>query len=515
MSMLSILAVVLVAQGTNDMTQVVMNAVERTKSSGEGTIEFAPGEYRFSSPQKRDWWISNHHDPMPRNVFLPIEGAQNLTLTSKGARFVCDGEGIALALVDSTNVTVRGIAFDYVRPYFSEWRLQDGKLTKLSDMFPYEVRDGKIWSVGRGWSELQRLAEFFDGTTRTFLGAKWWDGSVTATFPGFPDGAVVVTRNGWRPNPTVFLYRAMRSAFENCGVLSSAGIGLMAQRSETVTVRNWHTREGRYITSLQADATHFSNCRGEIMVCDSMFEGMVDDAINVHSTCLKIVEVRSPTRIVCRYMNEASIGFEVFLPGERLRFIKGLTLEPDAECRVKAVHMRAKDEAEIALAEAVPPGLGKGDAVENADWQPSVVFRGNTVRNSKPRAALFTTPGRVVCESNFFDHVAGSPIQLAGDVLDWFESGACRDVAIRGNVFRSCAKVGGRAMVLANPAVKDLTAQRARYHRNIRIEDNRFEDFTVPLVQGWSVSNLVLRGNAVVHGNGEIRLTHSEAISPQ
>ena len=32
-----------------------------------------------------------------------------------------------------------------------------------------------------------------------------------------------------------------------------------------------------------ADATHFSNTRGGIVVEKALFEGMMDDAINVHS----------------------------------------------------------------------------------------------------------------------------------------------------------------------------------------------------------------------------------------
>jgi len=513
MLLLFALISVLVSPRTGaDRTEEVLSAVARVRAAGGGTIEFARGEYRFAAPQPRRWWISNHHDPLPRNVFLPVEGVKDLRLVSSGARFVCDGEGIALALVDTTNVVVRGLSFDYRRPCFSEWNLRGGRLAKRSDDFPFDVRDGKLVAIGRNWSAPQRLAEFFDARTRAFLGAQWWNGAAAAVFPRFPDGSVVVTRNGWRPNPTVFLYRATNTAFEDCAVLSSAGIGLMAQRSETVSVRNWRTRDGRYFTALQADATHFSNCRGHVSVRDSTFEGMVDDAINVHATCLEIAAVPSPDRIVCRYRHEASVGFEVFLPGERLRFIRARTLEPDAEVTVRTVLARSKDTVEITLSGPVPPGLGIGDAVENADWQPSVDFRGNTVRNSKPRAALFTTPGRVVCESNLFDHVAASPIELAGDAWDWFESGACRDVTIRGNVFRACGKTGGKAMILIDPAVRDLPAQKARYHRNLRIEDNRFEDFSVPLVLGHSVSNLLLRGNVVTNGNTEVRLDHAEGV---
>ena len=493
--------------GTNDMTRTVMSAVDRVRADGGGRIVFAPGDWHFASPQKCPYYVSNHDNPMPRNVFLPMTNLVGVTFESDGARFVCHGEGIAFALIDTRDVTVRGLAFDYARPYFTEWMLRNGRLTATdSRQYPYEIdAKGKLVTVGPGWREEQHLAAFFDATTRAFLGREWWDGKADHDFSKFPDGSVVVTRNAYRPNPCVFLYRAKDTVFRACGAYSSAGMGLIAQRSEAVTVVGWKTRGTRF-TGLQADATHFSNCRGQIAVTDSLFEGMVDDAINVHSTSLRIVEKKGARTIVCQYMHKQSVGFEVFLPGETLRFIKGATLEPGIEVRVEAVKTLAFDRIELTLEAEVPSAYGAGDAVENADWQPSVDFSRNTVRNCSPRATLFTTPGRIVCASNVFSHVAGQPIYFAGDAWDWYESGACRDVTVRGNVFDHCAEISGKGMIQIGPAVHDLDAQKERYHRNILVEDNVFSNFTKPLVFGQSVDNLVLRNNRIVNGSTNIVL---------
>ena len=499
--------------GTNDMTAAVMAAVDRARAAGGGRIAFAPGEYHFKSPRQMSFYVSNHDNPMPRNVFLPVTNLVGVTLESSAARFVCHGEGIACALIDTDAVTVKGIAFDYFRPYFTEWRLRGGKLTTDKQAYPYEIdAEGKIVSAGPGWREKQTLAAFFDRLSRVYLGCEWWDGRADHRFTKYPEGTVVVTRNGYRPNPCVFLYRAKDSVFEECGAYSSGGMGLIAQRSENVRIAGWRTRRDRF-TGLQADATHFSNCRGLVSVTDSLFEGMVDDAINVHSTCLKIVEKKGDRTIVCQYMHKQSVGFEVFLAGETLRFIKGATLEPGAEVRVADAKPLAFDRVELTLDGAMPESYGVGDAVENADWQPAVVFSRNMVRNSSPRATLFTTPGRIVCESNVFEHVAGQPILLAGDAWDWYESGACRDVTIRGNVFDGCARTGGKGMVQITPAVHDLAAQKERYHRNILVEDNLFRDYRVPLVFGHSADNLVLRGNRIVNGNTNVVLTGSDAVT--
>ena len=76
-----------------------------------------------------------------------------------------------------------------------------------------------------------------------------------------------------------------------------------------------------------ADATHFSNTRGGIVVEKALFEGMREDAINVQSTCLGVREVVDSHTLKCKYMHRQAVGFEVFLPGEKIRFINGPTLE--------------------------------------------------------------------------------------------------------------------------------------------------------------------------------------------
>ena len=380
-----------------------------------------------------------------------------------------------------------------------------------------------------------RLFELFDGKTRARKGKSCWlsgkaealggnrfqlthDMSKVCCVAPLAPGDFATLRSPVRPNPTVLMYRADETVLENCAVHAADGMGIVAQRSANVTVRGTGRPEGRLAgsfaragtrrrLSLQADATHSSNCRGRVTVENCLFEGMNGDAINVHSTCLCIIgRVDSPTLILCEYRHSQSIGFEVFLPGERLRFIRAKTMEPvERVTKVVAAEMQDARHVLLELADPLPEEIAVGDAVENADCQPSVVFRGNVVRNPSPRATLFTTPGKVVCESNVFEHVSAQAVLLSADAWNWYESGACRDVTIRGNVFRDVCILGGRGVIQISPNVKDLSAQKARYHRNIRVEGNVFEQAKGPLLYARSVSNLVWRANDVSKVPAEAR----------
>ena len=499
--------ITLAPNGGADMTAKFMAAVEKARKAQKTTILLKPGEYHFSSPVKSEVWVSNHDNPRPRNIFLPIQGVTNLSVRCYDgtARFVCDGNGIALALIDTKHVIFEGVAFDYVRPFFSIHHLKNGKLELDQENFPSKVENGTLFSVGRDWKEKQIICEMFDKDTRQFREAKWWNGSIDHVFAGHPDGTIAMTRNAFRPNPCVFLYRAEVTGFKRCGAYAAAGMGFIAQRSKDIILEEWRTRGERPL-ALQADATHFSNCRGKIIVSDGVFEGMVDDAINVHSTSLKIIEKKGADTIVCRYVHKQSVGFETFLAGETLRFIKGATFEPGDEVKVVSAKMLSFNTVELKLATKVPEKYGVGDAVENADWQPAVVFMKNTVRNSNPRATLFTTPKKVLCEDNLFENVAGQPIYFAGDAWNWYESGASRNVIVKGNTFRHCGFKSGLGMIQIEPAVHDLNAQKEPYHRNILVEDNVFEDFKLPLVWARSAENVRLRSNKIVNGNTNMKL---------
>ena len=459
--------------------------------------------------------------------------------------------GVGLTLMDTRRVTMKGIAFEWARPPFSEAKVvkvDDGGIVLRSDpkRFPLSVERGRLIAVGEGWKNHVPLIEAFDGETldpvmgvngmgsasdlgdgtiRVEMGMRKW----RAARPLRP-GDIALMRSGYRPSPGISLCRAHDTLMEDCTWHGGDGMGLVAQRCENVTLRGsgrasdrtagaFARKGGGYATALQADATHFSNCKGLVLVENCFFEATVDDAINVHSTCLKIESVPKPDTLVCRYMHRQSTGFEVFLPGERLRFIKAATLEPGAEAVVKDARIIDPRTAVITLAEPVPQGYGPGDAVENADWQPAVVFRNNIARKICARAVLLTTPGKTVIEGNLFDRVSSQVIQLEGDASGWYESGACRDVTIRNNVFRDCAFLRGEGIVQIRPNLKDIKSQKERYHRNIVIERNRFETPRIPLLRACSVSNLVWRDNEVIYndnfparGNEPFVIDYSEDV---
>jgi len=525
-------AICLAPDGEADMTRAFMAAIEELRSRGGGELELAPGDYHFRSASKRNWYVSNHDNVLPRDVFLPLENLTNATIRCRSrAEFVFHGNGIAIGLCGSRDVALKGIGIDYSRPFNTEWRFVgfDGGMPVLETdpaIFPFSTEGGVLRNAGECFHAEERLLVGFGGDNYEKICADWVSGKcerLSATrvkilsrtdrwrylVPPKPGETLFVTRAGRRPAPAVFVSRTERVLLEDVIVRASPGMGVICQLSGDISIRGSKSaadrtagampREGSgRVTSLQADATHFSNCRGLVTVENCTFERMCDDAINVHSTCLRIERLVPPDRLVAKFVHRQAKGFELFAPGETVRFIKARTLEAGAELALRSARMADAETYELEFASPLPDGYAAGDTIENADWQPEVRFANNVVDRNVSRAALFTTPRRVVCEGNVFSRIPGAAIKLSGDSMNWFESGGCRDVLIRSNSFVNCRTSYNRGVVIVDPEIASPTGQVERYHRNVVVEGNLFETHGVPLLWACSASNIAWRANSVV-----------------
>lgn len=530
-----------VPDGEKDRTEAFRKMLNRARTLGCREIVLETGTYHFYAENALDMslWISNHDQQPTQQVALPLVDFRNLRIRGNGSTFIFHGKCLPVLFMDCENVTLEGVRIDFARPLYSEAKVlgfSDGKTLVSVDekAFPYEVRGDRLFFVGENYPPqapqsviafragtkniVSNTADIVCGNTVTLLP----DGKIALHHDfskdgdGIAVGDTLTMRTWWRPAPACVIYRAKNTTLRDVSIHSSFGMTLLAQRSENIRVTGTKRAEektsgvfprpetGR-VYSASADATHFSNVKGEVIVENSFFETMMDDAVNVHSTCLDIAERVSDDTIRCRYRHGQAIGFELFEPGENLRFIAGKTLENSPKTvPVKAVRRVSPTEVLITLEEKIPERVKAGDAVENADYQPEVVFRGNVVQNNRARGALFTTPKKVLVEKNVFRNVAGSAILLAGDAQGWYESGACENVLIRKNVFENNLTSRFQftnAIISIYPEVRDLASQKRYYHRNIEISENSFETFDVPLLFAVSAENIRFLNNEIRYNN--------------
>ncbi len=517
------------------------------------TIELEEGEYHFypaSAPRVKRF-ISNHDQQAEHPVGIPITaewGTHGVTLKGNGAQLIFHGRMLPVLIDNSDRIRLQDLSIRYATPFSAEGRIVEqtphSTTLEIQTDSRWCVENGQFFNLGEGWKDRVQAAIAFLPDGRMVPSGRRgdivWNARAEQLTPtrvrfavdsrrlGLTPGNVLVLRSYWRPNPAIFIHESMDTTLENVTIHDSMGMGVLGQRSINITLRGGGVvrRPGRYGTT-GADATHFSNCRGHICVTGALFEGMMDDAINVHATCLGITAVHSPTELSARFMHHQAYGFELLNYRDRVQFIRGRTLELAAEPRsISGVSRESDRVLRLRLEQPLPEGIGVGDALESVEWHPSVSFTHNRVRHNRARGALFTTPEPVLVEHNHFDWSSGSAILLAGDAQGWYESGACRDVTIRHNTFDHCLTSLFQftdAIISICPEVKQPAAQKECYHRNIRIEHNRFLTHRVPLLSAISAEGLIFRDNEVLYDNAApslfggkpYRIRHCEGVELQ
>lgn len=327
---------------------------------------------------------------------------------------------------------------------------------------------------------------------------------------------MAVALRGWeRPAPGIFLDECISTTLSNVKVHYAEGMGLIAQMCNDITLDEFDVclrdESPRFFTT-QADATHFSGCSGLIESRGGYYEGMMDDAINVHGTYLKITSSENSRTLVGRYMHPQSYGFRWGAPGDSVQLVLSAVMQPLGEPNVieaiepvDAPTAHGAKEFRITLSNPVDLPVGEPVGIENLTASPEVVFADNVIANNRARGALFSTPRRVECLNNVFDHVSGTAVLLCGDCNGWYETGACRDVLIRGNRFinnLSSLFQFTEAVISIYPEIPDLASQTECFHGGegypgVVIEGNDFVTFDAPLVFARSIDGLRIAGNTI------------------
>lgn len=530
LNLLLALTLTLSPNGKADRTDEIMAQLNKLDKAGGGELELKSGDYHFfsSHAKKLRFFVSNHDQPGERPIFLPLEGLKNLKITANGdgANFIFHGLGTAILLDHTENIQIKGVTIKWEKPYYLHATIKsidsDGLPTvEFAKRDCVKFHNGRVMSIGDdGNTFYMNGAIIFDGKTHEVVAGTGDIGfggqaesirnslgyrlklNVKSISPRIKVGDVIAMRPYYRPYPVVCLNHARNSVFRDFVFTDGFGMGILAQMSENIALLGGGTYplDPNECASGVIDATHFSNCRGKILIEDSRFEGMMDDALNVHSTSLGIVERIDERTIKCRFMHHQAIGLDLFHVGDDIRFIAGKTLENGPKIKLKSVDVINAYEVVLSFVDFIPERYQVGDAIENASYHPSVAFRRNKVGNNRARGILLTTPKKVVVEDNLFDHVSGTAILMPGDAQGWYESGACRDVTIRGNKFINCLTSRYQfcdGVIALYPMVREPQNQHARYHRNITIEDNKFESFDVPLLFAISCENLVWKDNDI------------------
>ena len=518
-------------------------ALQRIKQDANGsevTVRLEKGTYRLSPDDAPDriYYISNHDQVVHHPTGVAIEGWEGLTFDGAGSTLLCEGRMLPMSIVGCTDVTVKNLHIDFATPHISQVTIvsnDDSGITfRPSSEVNWEIDDQKRFTAhGKDWTLHYYTGIAFDGNTYHIV-PQTSDLSINLSdcsrqgdlvkAPNWKDsrlpvGTRLALRSYHRPHPAVFMEADIRTLLRNVSVHYAEGMGLVAQMCTDIHLDGFNVclakGSQRYFTT-QADATHFVQCRGKLISENGLYEGMMDDAINVHGVYLRVRQRIKNRTLRCRFEHNQTFGYKWGEPGDSVVFVRSATMDQlPFTATIRSINTAGGPiagtlEYIITLDRDLPEEISdkEGYGIENITWTPEVVFRNSTVRNNRARGALFSSARATMCEDNFFDHTSGTAILLCGDCNGWYESGPVRNIVIRRNRFLNALTnmfQFTNAVISIYPEIPNIKESKTYFHGGsenaIVICDNIFETFDSPLIYAKSVDGIVVRDNKVTYNH--------------
>ena len=512
-----------ISASDTDATLAVRKALSYCKTTNAKKLVIPKGRYDFWPNQaaERYMFTSNNDEDLKRIVFL-LDGFKNFEIDGQNSEFIFHGFLSPFVIMKSKNIKIHNFSIDWFRTFHSEGAIlrldEDGIVLSFSEQYPYKIENGVLAFYGEKKTVYPYggLLEFDPVKMETAYMASdiWTTSNVPAKeiapqqikifvphIKGTP-GNVMVFEAGTRICPAITISDCYEIQLRDITIYHCGGMGVIAQRSSDLTLDYIQVkpRKGR-VVSITADATHFVNCRGRIVMANCLFENQLDDATNIHGVYVQVVKKISDDKIEVALKHPQQFGFDFIKAGDMLELVHSNSLITYAHGRVKSVKRKNKEYSIIQFSASLPKEMLLNDVVAAVNDTPDVYIHDCIIQGNRARGLLLGSRGKILVENNFF-HTAGAAILLEGDARFWFEQDGVRNLTIKGNNFKNCNYgIWGDAVIQAKPGIDKEYRRLSKYNQNITIENNTFEIFYHQLISAYSVENLIFRNNLIKHTN--------------
>jgi hypothetical protein len=419
---------------------------------------------------------------------LTVSEVKNLVIDGNGATLVgLNIQSGILHIKNCENIVVKNLYIDYdPLPYafgsivyvfgsVFHFKIDEGYIEFDHPAYQLSVERNASWGVKIS----QRNGEIIYGQpiigSKIFkpLGNRIWqlDGSTLSLGGGLQvNEKVVISARNYAQ--AIAIESTGNVVLEKITVYSSPALCFYPHLVEDFVIRDCHVQvmPGRPISS-NADAIHMRGARGNIMIDGCTFEGMLDDAINIHS---------SPMSVLKRISNnqyELSRAFNTIRVGDRLVAIERITGTVKGILTVMTMDETRGDRHVVTFNQPIDLMTGTGftnaDNLYNLDECASAfVIKDCTFNSYRGRGLLLSSQNGLVYNNTF--NILGSPsIHFYYETRFWGEGPYGKDIFIKDNVFICNAVV--KPTIVSEVQSEFMTPSEA--FKNIFILNNTFIGF--------------------------------------
>ena len=346
------------------------------------------------------------------------------------------------------------------------------------------------------------------------------DESLKSNLESLPIGEKICFRHslgGFKvlENSAITFHNCENIVLNDITVHSSAGYMIVVfPRCHNMTINRYRVvcpdGSNRLMAS-NVDAIHLLGLSGKLVINDCYFDGLGDDAVNIHSTAGTISSINSNFVTLkngrfdipledswCKAGDKIAVYNEDFV-------LKGFIYVDDY--RNSCIH-----------SSSVNVEFTVGDIVGNTAFYADTEITGCTVKNSRARGFLLQTNNIVIRDCNFFG-TSLPAILLAPDIKFWHEVGPINNALIENCVIEKCPaskKQSFLASIVVNTSHSHFPEVENIVHKNINILNNTFKNVTSDFVFMTSTDEVKIQNNVFENCDGNsdrIKLLHCKNVS--
>ena len=478
---------------------------------------------------EKEYYISNN-DCGIKPIAIPLIGKKNVIFDGCGAELIFHGKMNPIVIDGSENVTVKGLSIDYHTPFYAQSQIVDageeGILLQFDGKdFNCRVQNGNFcfYSPEDGWEwevESALSLEFdenghpsaysppyfpYTGKPKDhgFLGGMFRDVRLEEkgknrimmygqTGKYHTVGNHFIMTFSTREYPGIFVCESKDVYLSDIMLYHTASMGVIAQMTENIyldhIIAEPRAGSGRLL-SVNADATHFVNCRGTISQKNCKYVQMMDDAANIHGIYHLYEGKNADGSLKLGFGHFQQKGIQTYRVGDTVEVIDADDLTVKARGTVVEATLISPDEIRLLL-DCPVPDAGEHYVVENITTAPYVYFGDCESGYNRPRGYLISTSGGALVERcKFYNMNQG--IQLSGEMVNWYESGCVADIVIRDCDFCNSAYSGGVA-IHCKPRLRCATKV---FNGKVTVENNLFTQESARICAIDRCSEVVCVGN--------------------
>lgn len=472
-------------------------------------------------------YLTVHEGAKQLDAAFLLKNLENVTLDFGGAVMTLRGRIQPFIIDNCKNITIKNLTVEYERSLFTELSVVkntgDSLVLKMKEKFPFRVENGDFIPYGKDYEDkdLYRkgcmFIQAFDrgtgegrGLDVIYLGENiipeasppadnikhikvGESGEYTVFCGEFPEGwnenTDIVLEHENRFKSGIAMLHSENINIEGYRILNGCGMGFFALCCNNISLKGvkfFRDELSHGIVTNSADGIHFVACKGKISIEDSVFQGMIDDALNIHSNYYHLVSADGNTVIARRSSKSHSLNAysSVFSEGDVIAVYRGKTLEEKARLVLKKVKITSRWTLEFET-DCIFEELQEGDIIENLSTNPEIHISGCDF--SKTNTHLrFQSRGKTLIEGCRFT----LPVMLTGDMNYWDEASPIEDFTVR-----DCRFLTDRGKIRIIPEFTP-TPKAPFYHKNIKIVNNIFE-CSEPLEERYA-ENVVFEDNSVL-----------------